>query len=204
MRTLGVSVQQYLERFKDEYPFAPAGTTFMTTPPEDGVKGTVTSGNHFDLRLYWTTPLATVAPWKQEFSTWVCPTSRRWPGSTWRSEAGEVAYPSYHYLFGFMARPQVWMPGATPDQSLLRPVRASDVRFTSAKVVFFDQEMAHIVRRARMTDEEVRQSPTPMLFADGHCADHRRIDAAAPVKNPFTGSSLFLHDTPGGAAGREF
>lgn len=204
MRQLGTTLQQYWAASREVFPFAPAGTVFATSPPEDGPTSTAVSGNHFDLRVYWTTPVSRVAPWKENFVNWVCPSSKRMPGLPWKSASGDIAYPSYVYVFGFMARPSVWMDGSTANADQLRSVRLADVRFPSGKAAFFDQEMGHLPNRASSSEEFRSQSATPILFVDGHSTQRRLSEATKPATNPFTGHAWPLHDTRDGTAGCDF
>lgn len=199
LRSLGMTVEEYTQSHGREFPFAPPGTWIPTSPPSEGAISKV-RGAHWDLSHSWPGLMGDVALWREHFPSWICPGAPRNPQKPWNAseQFGGSSLSSYAYSNSFIARPQVWTPDATPDDRLLSPARTQDVAFASAKVIFYDLEMAHTVVKPG-TDPQ-----RPMLFVDGHAALKRRGDAAAPVVNPFTGGASPLHDTPFGAKGHDY
>jgi prepilin-type N-terminal cleavage/methylation domain-containing protein len=205
LRQVGSSVQVYLQAFQETFPFAPAGTPFHASPPEDAaMKAFITSSSHWELSHLWVSPMGAVSPWRPNFSVWICPGATRKSGEPWVTESNSRPVSSYRYVSGFYARPEVWREGASADASLLKPVRASDVLSPSAKAMFVDAEMSHNVGGRPSTANTPEGPPTPILFADSHVKMLRPADAKKPVRNPFTSTSLPLYDTAEGARGIDF
>ncbi len=200
LKGIATVIELYTQASRDRYPYTPADTWIVTSPPEDPPASAGLDTQHFaKLRYNWTALVGGVAPWRQFFATWVCSGARRPTDEPWRAGSygtGDGAS-SYIYSSAFRARPEVWSPGATADPALLAAVAVGDVAFPARKVMFFDGEMAHLPPNA---DKDNR----PMLFADGHAALHRVSQAAKPVVNPFTKLAEPLHDTALGVRGFDY
>lgn len=85
--------------------------------------------------------------------------------------------------------------------SVLRPVRMSEIRYPSAKVSLYDGELC-----VRVQCDSPMDAKRAMLFIDGH-ADQRALrDANAPVRGRVEGMAdpAPLHDTLNGAHGRDY
>jgi hypothetical protein len=181
-------------------PFAPAGSTFQTSPP--GNEGSsVTTGNFWDLSFYWASLFHDIAPWDEHFATWVVDDPRRDPDRPWLSGPFRgQGVPSFYYCRSMYARPAMWSGRPVTNIDDLRaPVRTAQVRFPGSKVFLFDGEAP--------TRAPANQRPDTisMAFVDGHAARHRRSDATEPVmpasNDVIVGS---LHDTKGGSDGRDY
>lgn len=191
---LGQTMEQYLARYSQRYPFAPAGQLWKFSP--DG--GGIITSNQFDFRLYWQTTMHDIAPWPESFRAWVCPGSPRLRTTPWiLSNDVTTGLTSYALASGFFADPKVWAGGSAADKNYLRAVAASEIIFPSSKTMMYDYENSHDL-------PNVQPDPIPQLFADGHASIRRISDASAPVSNPFTGSATPINDTRNGAAGADY
>lgn len=198
LRGIGQVTEVYLARYSQRYSFANAGSPWDVSPDGSGTQS-VTTANHFDLAVYWTTTFHEVSPWTGSFGAWVCSGSQRAKGEPWKDLTSPVVgVPSYHLSSAFVADSKLWSGSSTADPSLLRAISASEVLFPSSKTYMWDQERAH--QQGRNEDFD----PTLQLFADGHAGVHRVSEARPPVMNPFTGSAKPLADTPNGVAGVDY
>lgn len=200
LRGVGVTMETHLRISRGLYPFAAPGARLRMSPPDEEA-AYLTTGDHWNLRSSWPALLHDAAPWRENFATWICPGADRPAERPWAASegGGAAALPSYSYSNSFIAKPRVWMPGATADPSLLQPVSAAEVERPAVKAIMYDEEMAHL-----SLDRAPRPDSIPILFADGHASTHPISDIASPVVNPFTGIALPLHDTGGGVTGRDF
>lgn len=201
LRQLSVSFSNYAETYGGSMPFAPPGSTFRLTPMEEEGGASITTGVIWDLSYYWASLFHEVAPWREHFRTWVIADPRRDPDRPWdMGPFGSNGVPSFYYCRSMFARPALWagQPVSNPA-SLLAPVRMSDVRFTSSKVILYDGEAT---LRAPEGDTPTKIA---MLFVDSHAARLARSDASEPIM-PATGDVIpaTLHDTKDGAFGRDY
>lgn len=89
-----------------------------------------------------------------------------------------------------MASVSYWVPGRTQSVEQWRPMRYSDTRSPSAKVLLYDRLIS---------------GPTPMGFVDGHAEERMRSSARPGVPNTIAGGgALPLLRTENGLSGRDF
>jgi prepilin-type N-terminal cleavage/methylation domain-containing protein len=199
LRGLGSAMELYTQRFNGKYPFAIGGQKLDLSPDHDETSVMQIASN-FDVSLNWPGLMHEVAPWREWYSTWVCPGARRKSGEPWVSSPEDPLGPNGPSCFvsdTFLARPEAWSVGTAPSEQLVRAVSASDVLFPSAKVFMFDGERAHL---APNDDRDM----FPVLFADAHAKIRRLSEASKPGVNVLTGSSVPLRDTLDGARGRDY
>lgn len=201
LRGLGQTVEMYLARYSQRYPFAAGGELWdLSSSPGDSEGGGYIRTQQFDFSIYWQSTMHEIAPWPQNFAAWVCPGSPRVKGQPWNfvDFAGRgQGVTSYELTYGFFADPKLWSGSAAADESLLHAITASDVLFPSSKTMMFDSENAHRLPR---------DDPDPLLqlFADGHVSIRRSSQARTPVTNPFLGTARYLLDTPNGVSGTDY
>lgn len=110
-----------------------------------------------------------------------------------------------HYLYShaFMAGPEYFTPGVTPDRSMWRAVRPDEVAGPSRKALLF--EIARGVS-SRFPGTPTALAPTPIAFADGHSEALRFADAApgVPDTTGLLNSEIRLLRTLEGVLGRDF
>lgn len=201
LRQAAVAVDAYTRAYREAYPWAPAGTNFRVSPPDAGPINFVQPGDYWALRWYWTALMHDVAPWEENFRTWIGPGA---PPSSADGPWARVPYPghgvpSYQMSDTFFARPELWAPGTAETPELYRPVFTHDVLAPASKVLLFDWEMAH-ARSQEPADRDRR----PMLFVDAHAQVRRVSEAAQPPVIPFKAPTLPLQDTPDGVRGRDY
>jgi prepilin-type N-terminal cleavage/methylation domain-containing protein len=199
LRGLGAAMELYTQRFNGKFPFAIGGQKIDTSPDHDGTRFQQIQKN-FDIAINWPGLMHEVAPWREWYSTWVCPGARRKTGEPWSPPDDDPlgpSGPSYWMSDSFLARPETWSVGTAPREQLVRAVSVSDVLFPSAKVLMIDDERAHL------TPKDDRDM-FPVLFADAHAKIRRLSEASKPGVNVLTGSSTPLYDTLDGSRGRDY
>lgn len=192
-------MELYTQRFNGKYPFAIGGQKIELSPDHDGTAVLQIQSN-FDVSANWPGLMHEAAPWREWYSTWVCPGARRKPGEPWSPPTDEPLGPSgssYSISDTLLARPETWSVGTAPSEQLVRAVGVVDVLFPSSKVLMFDGERAHL---APNDDQDM----FPVLFADAHAKIRRLSEASKPGVNVLTGSSVPLRDTLDGARGRDY
>lgn len=205
LRQTGLVFESYTQTFNGWLPFAYEGTQFSTTPrvpPE-----ALSSDSHWALSKYWSSLFHEIAPWREWFQMWTFPDPRRSVDEPWiiLEQGGALSngVSSLRYSRALFARPEIWEVGEMVEDrdSVLRGVRMSEVRFPSSKVSLFDGELCVRVR----CDSEL-EAKRGMLFLDGHAALLATGDAIEPVQGrmPYLGEPEPLHDTAGGAYGRDY
>lgn len=199
LRGLGAAMELYTQRFNGKYPFAIGGQKIDMSPDHDGTDFLQIQSN-FDVTHAWPGLMHEVAPWREWYSTWVCPGARRRTGEPWASPGDDPlgpSGPSYVMSDSLLARPETWSVGTAPSEQLVRAVSVSDVLFPSSKVIMFDSERAHLTPK---DDRDL----FPVLFADAHAKIRRLSEARKPGVNVLLGSSIPLRDTLDGARGRDY
>ncbi|MDX9911315.1 MAG: prepilin-type N-terminal cleavage/methylation domain-containing protein [Phycisphaerales bacterium] len=197
LRQLSLTMEAYLGAYDQTYPWAPAGTWFTITPPDDLEPSSVYPG-YWNLDIYWTALMHDVAPWRQNFRSWVGPGGVDDAERPWLRARG-AGIPSYHLSHTFFARPEVWAPAPVDSATFYRPVSQRDVRFPSNKVMMWDEELTHLANQPK-ADRDLR----PMLFADGHASVKRLSKAARPPAISFKPDTRPVVDTPNGVHGRDY
>jgi prepilin-type N-terminal cleavage/methylation domain-containing protein len=197
---IGSVLSTYHAAYADVFPFAAVEQVLDMDPPDEG-GGRLYWTSPWKLVFYWPAVMHSTAPWREHFGAWVCPGASRDSARPWRAESGYGdAMSSYHYVRSFQAAPALWLPDTHEDPALLRCVRVAELQFPASKVVYFDHEMAHAITHDRRSPI----ATCPMLFGDSHATAYRRNDATPPVGNAYVDTPEALHDTPGGAGGRDY
>jgi len=203
LRGIGVTFGEYASEYRGQYPYPPNDNLYA---PPDGVDSGILTASRWEIRTQWPTVVASMAPWREFFPSWVCPGAPRGEGGPWESDpdpmsVGGANTPSYLYSHSFIARPQLWSGDSDADESLLQPVWESDVVNPSAKVMLWDSEMAHLSAAT-----SAQRDSRPLLFADSHAAMHRVSEASEPVMNPLRDGAtpLVFNDTRDGVRGRDY
>lgn len=199
LRGLGAAMELYTQRFNGKYPFAIGGQKIDVSPDHDGM-ATLQLLSNFDVTINWPGLMHEVAPWRDWYSTWVCPGARRKSGEPWAPSPENPLGPSgssYVLSDSLLARPEAWSVGTAPNEQLVRAVGVVDVLFPSSKALMFDGERAHLAPR---DDRDL----FPVLFADAHARIRRLSEAKKPGVNVLTGSSVPLRDTLDGARGKDY
>jgi len=198
LQQIGVTFGHYLQAYDDAYPYAPPGSSFLISPPDDGEMDFISPG-YWDLDFYWVALMHDVAPWRQHFQTWVGPGAPVEHGAPWHRESGVRGIPSYALSHTFFARPEVWEGASEPSDKLWRAVYSRDVLYPASKVMLWDRELSHLA-----TTPNADRDSRAMAFADGHVAVLRLSEAAAPPDIAFKPDTKPVQDTPGGAHGRDY
>ncbi|MGD9693156.1 MAG: type II secretion system protein [Phycisphaerales bacterium] len=202
LRSLGQSLQLSTQRNNERFPFPPrrgeSWGPLYWEPPHPNAAQHFYGDVWYYGRFFWPALLHDVAPWPEHYASWLSPNYQAPDGDNPLWE--RVPIVSYFYSTAFYAAPRVW------DVSLRANVTAHDiaqqpvsvVSFPSAKVIAYDRDRSYITR---MTPDAQR----PVLFVDGSASLRLDRDAAEPVQNPLSADSpARYHDTPLGAAGRDF
>ena len=212
------------------YPYTQPGTRPAGAPPgaptpPPGVilvpwwpKGTIIGiSSHWAHEFLWPGMISDVAPWAENYATWVSPGR-----STTLPDSAPIGAPmgahglddednpsvdrtvSYRYSHTFVAKPALWTPGASLSSGLLAGVAPSEVQFPSAKVMIYDADLAFLQKSPAVVNGHYA-ALTPMAFADGH-AEAKDPTAATPgFANPLNaGSTMNIHNTPGGVTGSDY
>jgi prepilin-type N-terminal cleavage/methylation domain-containing protein len=119
-------------------------------------------------------------------------------------------YASYRFVPGFTVKGALWTPAAslmTPEQlaALATDIRRSEVAYPASKVAMYDGDVSY-VRKAPPRVDGLPNMKVAMAFADGHGAALNPQDASEPFPNALLPDqpAIRLHDTPGGAQGRDY
>lgn len=205
LRGIGLVLQQYLARYREVFPSGGEGALYATSFDGETVRE---SFGHFEFGRVWPVLMRDVAPWSECWRTWISPGDPQL-GSVLATTQLDW---SYRYSIAFLGRPELWgglLPtSAEPNPATyLRPTRAGEVAFPSAKVVAWDGRMAYLLKPVEYMPGMLG-NPTPMLFVDGHVSDRRPRDATPPATNPLNmggfGDGQPLHNTSQGVRGRDY
>lgn len=200
LRMIGQAITAYSDGNAGRFPIGAAGRLYPVS-----LAGSISMsfGDHFDFGRNLPLLLRDVAPWEEFYTVWFSPGVRR-PAP---SQAAANLF-SCRYSHSFLARPELWRPGAVGNDLLLTAVRDSDLTFPAGKVVAWDGKMAYLLRPELLGVGDMLANPTPMLFGDGHVDTQRPADATVPTRNVMnpnlTEGIQPLHNTPLGVRGRDF
>ncbi len=198
LRQIGVSMQLYVEDAGGLYPYFPPNTPHFIGPPEDPL-GVIYVGDDdpWSMSYFWVTLMHRVAPWQEHYASWtgVGRESGRLP---WLSADVDNRWlpPGYVMSNSFVASPGTWSDNGV---ARIQSIRAGQVRYPSAKVIFYDGARAYLIWADR--DQYTRG----VLLSDGSARGVLDADAATPVQNRLKkGTPNIYHDTPMGVEGRDF
>ncbi len=202
LRSLGQSLQLSTQRNNERFPFPPRrgdswGPLYWEPPHPDAGQHYYRNVWHHG-RFFWPALLHDVAPWPEHYASWLSP---NYPVPEGDNPLWErVPIVSYFYSTAFYASPNVWNGElrASVSERDITQQSVSVVAFPSAKVIAYDRDRSYITG---VTPDAQR----PVLFVDGSASLRLDSNAASPVQNPLsTDPPAPYHDTPLGAAGRDF
>ena len=188
----------------------------QSTPPPDVVvvpwwpKGTfIGSNGPWSLAWLWPGVIADIAPWPDNFATWVSPglptelsddPMATIPGH----QGGEDVGVSYRYSNAFVAKPASGAKARDADRSLIAATTPTDVRYPSQKVLLWDDDLAFLNDVPKRVDNHWA-APTPMVFVDMHAEARDPTTALPGVANVMNaGDKTTLHNTAEGVLGRDY
>jgi prepilin-type N-terminal cleavage/methylation domain-containing protein len=214
IRSVSISFEQYAGQFQS-YPFIQPGAEIQAPggiklPAQPGFIGCewirpgafLMSSDPFDMEWMWAGVMAKFMPVESAYPTWVSPgLPTRLPEGD-EIEAREQI--SIRYTNSFVARPDLFKPGAKDDLKNIAPVRSGEVLYPSSKVMLFDAHLAYLTKRPKIRDNHYDEN-TPMGFADGHAEARNPLSATEGVPNVMRGNrNIRLHSTPDGVRGKDF
>lgn len=170
----------------------------------------IATTDYFDHDWMWPAMVAPIDEWPTYWETWISPRKdQELP------ELEDIGFDSdveirdmisIAYSNSFVARPDYWNGQSHEgDLSLLRPVRPHDVKFTSGKVMLWDDDLSYMT--GKKTPERIQgllDAKTPMAFADGHADALLPSDAGESVQNSMNRETTKLHNTKDGVHGRDY
>src|SRR5690606_25590356 len=115
-----------------------------------------------------------------------------------------------YFMPAFTVKGAAWTDaaaGLTPEQlaGFATDIRRSEVSYPASKVGMYDADVSY-ARRPPARVDGLPNMKVAMAFADGHAAALNPQQASAPVVNALLPDqpAIRLHDTAGGAQGRDF
>jgi prepilin-type N-terminal cleavage/methylation domain-containing protein len=194
-------VDDYASANQDLYPRCRPNVVYG--PP--GMGGIAVSNEvaaSFLTTAHWYGVVRDVAPFHEYRKIFVS------PGAVTTEDIGFAA--SYRFVPAFTAKGALWTPAAesmTPEQlaALATDIRRSEVAYPASKVGMYDGDVSY-VRRAPPRVDGLPNMKVAMAFADGHAKALNPQDASEPFPNALLPEqpAIRLHDTPGGAQGRDY
>ncbi len=164
--------------------------------------------DHFAQQWMWPGVVSQFSDWPENFATWVSPGR----STTLPNEDNITIDPdemsnlvSIRYSNTFVAKPDLFKPGATAEDRYLGAIKPEDVTFASSKVMLWDAHLAYLPKEPNVVGE-FYDAMTPMAFADGHAGLQNPTKATPGVVNPFithVGASP-INATPEGIRGRDY
>jgi len=202
LRQTHMSFEFYTQRYDETYPWFDGNSFIPLSPPDE--PGLAIDPGYWDLSYYWVGLMHEVAPWREHFGSWLGGGAQRnsppWSyGGDGSNSRSHTSLSSFQYCRSFMARPRLWRADAVEEDRLYRPVKLNDVSAPSSKVLLYDWELSHFGN-----DPDPDKDRRPMVFVDGHAAEHRLSEATAPETPSWLGRNEPLHDTPDGVRGRDY
>ncbi|MBY0112397.1 MAG: prepilin-type N-terminal cleavage/methylation domain-containing protein [Phycisphaerales bacterium] len=190
VRSVSISFEQYASQYQT-YPFIQPGAEItgphgVKLPSQPGFIGCewirpgafLMSSDPFEMEWMWAAVMAKFSPVENQYPTWVS------PGLPTRLPEGDDIEPreqiSIRYSNAFIARPELFKPGAKDDPKNIAPVRSGDVLNPSSKVMLFDAHLAYYSKRPKIRDNHYDEA-TPMGFADGHGEARNPLSATEGV-----------------------
>lgn len=215
LRSVSISFEQYAGQFQT-YPFiqpggeitAPQGGKIPVPPGFIGCEwirpgAVMITSDPFEMEWMWAAVMAKFMPVENAYPTWVSPgLPTRLPENDVNLEAREQI--SIRYTNSFVARPDLFKPGAKDDPKNIAPVRSGEVLYPSSKVMLFDAHLAYLTKRPKIRDNHYDEN-TPMGFADGHAEARNPLNATEGIPNVMRSNrNIRLHSTPDGVRGKDF
>jgi hypothetical protein len=183
----------------------PPGVFLVRWFPDNTIIGTT---QIWTLSHLWPGLLYKVAPWPENYATWVSPgRSTQLPEMPRPGLGSDISDVSYRYSNSFLAQGSLWKKGGTGgivDDGLLRATSQSDVTFPSSKVILWDADLAYHPKEPKRVNNHY-DAPAAMAFVDGHADMKNPKDAKPGVPNPLNGNDdTTLHNTEDGVQGRDY
>lgn len=202
LRSLGQSLELAIQRDNGCFPFPPrsreAWGPLHWEPPHPDAGRHYYGNVWYYGRFFWPALLHDVAPWPEHYASWLSPNYPIPDGDNPLWERAPIV--SYFYSTSFYASPNVWNPEtrAVVSDRDIKQQNNSVVMSPSAKVIAYDRDRSYIT----VPSPDARR---PVLFVDGSASLRLDSDAAMPLQNPLSSEPpARYHDTPLGAAGRDF
>lgn len=170
----------------------------------------IATTDYFSHSWMWPAMVAPIEEWPTYWETWISPRKDqelpKLEDFDFADGINERDMISLAYSNSFVARPEYWNGQShAGDLSMLKSTRPHDVRFTSGKVLLWDDDLSYMTGKS--TPERIDgllDAKTPMVFADGHADALLPSEASAGVTNSMTGESTKLHNTADGVHGRDY
>lgn len=197
LRQTYMAFSSYTAYYDETYPWRPLGGDWILLNPEGTLQ---VRPSHFGLSYYWPGLMMEILPWEEHYRSWLGGGARYGDAPWIPPEGVNLAWrpSSFSLSESFLARPQLWTPGATDTTENLRPVRENEVLAPASKVLLYDVEKATL-----RDDSDADEDVTLMVFTDGHVDDKRMSEARMLTDRPWR-EPRPLHDTPGGVRGRDY
>ncbi len=194
-------VEDYATANQDYYPRCKPNIVYGP-PGMGGVSVATEVGASFLTTAHWYGVVRDIAPF-HEFRQVL-----ESPGRATPEDIGFAA--SYKFLPAFTVRGTLWTPAAasmTPERlaDLATNIRRSEVSYPASKVGMYDSDASY-VRTPPARVDGLPNMKVAMVFADGHGSARNPQDASEPVPNALLPGQppIRLHDTAGGAQGRDY
>lgn len=203
LRSIGQIFEMYTQNAKGLYP-APIPDRFYPDPNPAMSQITM---SHWQASNRWASLFLDDYPWAEHEQMYLS------PGATRDLSPGPVVvttFSSYRYSSSFLGHPRVWSGEKIPDndwETLEQSVKHSMVRYPSAKVLMWDEELGYIREKLQRDRWFNILEKSPMLFADQHVETRIQAEASDPVQNfaPFAAYPYRkLHGTRDGVFGRDY
>ncbi len=198
LHNLGLTLELFTQAKNGEYPFVAPGERIYWEPPGGPRSSWLTTTDPWAASYFWPVAMHDVAPWPQNYSSWLSPEDGPSDPPLWSGESGQN-YSSYVYCNAFIASPTVWRQGSAPTLADIKPQRSATLASPSNKAIMFERD--------RRKPDEIKKTGGRrlVLAADGAAAPRWDKDAKAPFPNPLRGNAAILyHDTEGGLTGRDY
>lgn len=193
----GVTFTNYSNSYKDSFPFHLPGSWLQSEPPDEVETPTMSDSSPFGIRYSWPVVFHAVAPWRENYRTWINPGIDFDPSSPWSSPDGTSKWPSYYMSSSLAGDPSTWMPiGGKPGP---RAIRLSDVAFTSSKA-----QLIEVVRPYLPPPAQVNVATRLIGACDGSVKLRDDTDARSASLNRTTGSQVIYFDTTDGVRGADW
>lgn len=170
----------------------------------------IATTDYFSMSWMWPAIVAPLDDWPDYWETWISPRKDQelpsFDDFDFDSGISQEDMISIRYSNSFVTKASYWNGEQTSaDLNLLRAVRPHEVRYSSAKVMLWDNDLSYLSgKKAPDRVDGLLEAKTPMSFADGHSEVLLPSDASQGVLNPMTGETTKLHNTKDGVEGRDY